>query len=142
MAAACLIPSQAASGNSSIVLSYQYNDLNSTKGVSEYRVRQVDMDARYTYSEVRSVRGEGQTGKTLIYPNPSSNGKLSVVFEETGGIRDVSLIDMSGRVVKQWNGISNNNIEIDNLAPGMYNLRVVIRETGEQAVTKIIVNSR
>jgi type IX secretion system substrate protein len=136
------VPSQAAGGNSSNVLSYQYNDPNANKGVSQYRIRQVDIDSRFTYSEVRSVRGEGQIGKTLVYPNPSSNGKVNVVFEETGSVKDVSLVDLSGRVVKQWNAISNNNIEIDNLAPGMYSLRTVLRETGEQSVNKIIVNSR
>jgi hypothetical protein len=136
------VPSKVAGGNSSTVLSYQYNDPNTTKGISQYRIRQVDIDSRFTYSEVRSVRGEDQIGKTLVYPNPSNNGKVNVVFEETGAVKDVSLVDMSGHIVKRWNATSNNNIEIDNLAPGMYSLRVVVRETGEQSVNKIIVNGR
>lgn len=134
------VPTQAPGGNSGNTLSYQYDDLNTIQGMTQYRIRQVDLDGNYKYSEIRSVRGEEQTAKTIVYPNPSNNGKVNVVFEETKGVRDVSLIDISGKVVKQWNGISNNNIQIDNLSPGMYNLRVVIRESGEQSVNKFIVN--
>ncbi|MDP4265310.1 MAG: T9SS type A sorting domain-containing protein, partial [Bacteroidota bacterium] len=136
------VPSRAVGGNSNNVLNYQYDDPNTVKGITQYRIRQVDIDARSTYSEIRIVHAEGQAGKTIVYPNPSSDGKVNIVFEQTEGQRDISLIDISGRVIKQWTGISNNNIQVDNLAPGMYSLRVVIRETGEQAVNKIIVNGR
>jgi len=136
------VSSQATGGNSNSVLNYEYDDMNIIKTVSQYRIRQVDIDSRFTYSAIKSVRGVDQAGKTLVYPNPSSNGSVNVIFEETAGTKDVSLIDMSGKVVKQWKNISANNINIDNLAPGMYSLRVVARETGEQSVNKIIVSGR
>jgi hypothetical protein len=79
--------------------------------------------------------------KTIVFPNPSISGnKINVVFEETVGTRDVSLIDMNGRAVKQWKSITNNNLQIENLTPGLYNLRIIVRETGEQAIEKIVVN--
>ena len=65
-----------------------------------------------------------------------------MVFEDVNGTRDVSLTDMSGRLIKQWTGITNNNLQIDNMTPGYYSLRVVIRETGEQSIEKIVVNKR
>lgn len=136
------VPSQALSGNSSSALNYTYNDANATKGISNYRIRQIDLDGKMKYSPIRSVRGEGQLFKTIIYPNPSSEGKVNVVFENTSGTRDLSLMDISGRTVKQWSGITNNNLVIDNLNPGFYQLRIVLRETGEQSVEKIVVNKR
>jgi|CXWL01.1.fsa_nt_gi hypothetical protein len=136
------VASQAAGGNSSSLLTYQYNDLNATKGISQYRIRQVDLDGRSKYSEIRSIRGDGQLGKTIVYPNPSINGRVNVVFEEANVIRDISVSDMSGRTVKQLKGVTNNNITIENLAPGMYSLRIVIPATGEQVVEKIVVNKR
>ena len=39
-------------------------------------------------------------------------------------------------------GITNNNLTIENLNAGMYTIRIVIPETGAQAVEKIIVNKR
>jgi hypothetical protein len=62
------VPSQAQGGNSNSLLSYFYSDLNNVNGISQYRVRQVDLDAKSTYSEIRAVRGEGQIGKTVAYP--------------------------------------------------------------------------
>lgn len=134
------VPSQALNGNSGATLSYSYNDVNTTKGISQYRIRQVDIDAKSKYSDIRSVRGEGQLGKTIVYPNPSNNGKVNVVFEDASVTRDISVSDMSGRVVRQLKGITNNNITIDNLAPGMYTIRIVAAETGEQVVEKLVVN--
>ncbi len=49
---------------------------------------------------------------------------------------------MSGRTLKQINNVTNNNITIDNLQPGMYTLRILVPETGEQTVQKIVVNKR
>jgi hypothetical protein len=135
------VPTQAAGGNSVSELTYTYNDLNAIKGVSQYRIRQVDIDQRSKFSEIRAVRGIGQIAKTIIYPNPStSGGKLNVIFEETEGTRDVSLIDMNGRLIKQWKDVTNNNLQIENLTPGFYNLRIMVRETGEQSIEKIVVN--
>jgi hypothetical protein len=136
------IASQASAGNSSSLLNYSYIDANSTKGISQYRIKQVDLDNKSSYTEIRAVRGIDQPGKIIVYPNPSSDGKVNIVFEDASAIRDVSLIDMSGRTVKQWNGVSNNNLQIDNLVPGFYSLRVVVRETGVQSVEKIVINKR
>src|SRR4030095_9906779 len=136
------VPTQAPEGNSSSILNYSFNDANNAKGITQYRLRAVDIDANSKFSEIRAVRGEGQAGKTIVYPNPSFDGKIRLVFEDVNGTRDVSLTDMSGRLVRQWTGVTNNNLQIDNLTSGYYGLRVVIRETGEQSIEKIVVNKR
>ena len=134
------IPTQALGGNSSSILTYTFNDVNTERGMSQYRIRQVDIDGKAKYSEIRAVRGEGQKGKTIIYPNPSFNGVVNVVFENTEGTRDVTLMDLNGRMLKQWKALSGNTIQINNLRQGIYSLRIVNRETGEQSVEKIVVN--
>jgi hypothetical protein len=135
------VSSLATNGNSSSDLSYSYSDPNSTKGISQYRIRQIDIDQKSKYSEIRAVRGDGQNGKTIVYPNPAAaGGKINVVFEDAEGTRDVSLIDINGRLVKQWKNITNNNLQIENVTPGLYNLKVIVCETGEQTIEKIVVN--
>jgi hypothetical protein len=136
------VASQALYGNSSSPLNYSFNDNNNAHAITQYRLKQIDIDANSKYSEIRAVRGDGQAGKIIVYPNPSFDGTAKVVFEEINGTRDVSLNDASGRVIKQWKGVTNNNLAIDNLTPGFYSLRVVIRETGEQSIEKIVVNKR
>ena len=136
------VASQATNGNSNTSLTYTLTDFNNTKGISQYRLRQVDIDGKQAYSLIRSVRGEGQKSNTILYPNPSGDGKVNIVFEGANTMRDVSLMDVSGKTLKQWKGVTNNNIHIDNLNAGFYTVRIVNTETGEQVVEKFIVNKR
>jgi Secretion system C-terminal sorting domain len=136
------LATHAVGGNSSSDLTYTYNDLNLTKGISQYRIKQIDIDRRSKISEIRSVRGDGQKGKTMVYPNPSNDGKVNVVFEDKDATRNVSLMDLNGRVIKQWKNIRNNTLQIENLITGFYTLRIINSETGEQIVEKIVVKNR
>jgi len=134
------VNSQAINGNSNSPLTYSYIDNNSSNAITQYRLRTVDLDGSSKFSDIKSVRGDGQASRIILYPNPSSDGKIKVIFEDMRGTRDVSLTDMSGRIVKQWQGVTNNNLEINNLITGYYSLRIVNRETGEQSVEKMVVN--
>ena len=136
------VNSQAIAGTSDTRLVYSFVDINNLKGITQYRIRQVDMDAKSSYSEIRSVRGNGVSLSTVVYPNPTNDGKVNITFSEGNAVRNVSIMDMSGRIIKQINGITNNNITVENLNPGVYTVRVTVPETGEQGVQKIIVNKR
>ena len=115
-------------------------DRNEYAGISLYRIKQVDINGRAKLSEVRAVRGEGQDIKMIIYPNPSTNGNFNIVFEERNGTRDISIQDMNGRMIQQWQGMTGNTIQAENIRPGIYSIRVIVRETGAQTVEKIIVS--
>jgi len=136
------VPTKAMNGNSTSLLNYEYPDINNAKGITQYRLRQIDINGKQAYSPIRAVRAGGQKGKTIVYPNPSNDGKVNVVFADVNTIRDVSLMDMNGRVIKQWKGVANNNILIDNLISGFYTIRIIDTETGEQTVEKIVVKKR
>lgn len=136
------VASKAPGGNSNTTLSYEFVDYNNTKGITQYRLRQIDFDGTLAYSQIRSVRGEAQKGKTIVYPNPSGDGKVNIIFEDVRTTRDVQVIDMSGRTIKQWKALTNNNITIDNLNAGFYTVRIVDTETGEQVIEKFVVNKR
>jgi len=137
------VSTKAMNGNSSSLLDYEYSDINNNaKGITQYRLRQVDIDGKHAYSPIRAVRAGSQKGKTIVYPNPSNDGRVNVVFADVNTIRDVSLMDMNGRVMKQWKGVANNNIQIDNLMAGFYTIRIIDTDTGEQTVEKIVVKKR
>lgn len=135
------VPTQAAGGNSTGKLSYQYTDFNTAKGISQYRIRQTDVDGQFKYSEVRAIRGNEQEAGTTVFPNPSVDGKVTVLFANAA-VRDVMLFDMAGRTVKQWNGFNANSLSISGLTPGMYTVRSINKETNEQQVQKLIVSGR
>ena len=134
------IRSQAQDGTSTSTLAYTYNDLNSNKGMSQYRIQQVDFDGKSRLSEIRAVRGDGQKGRTIVYPNPSFDGRVNVVFENSEATRNVLLSDINGRIIRQWKNVNGNMIQVDNLIPGVYSMRIVVLETGEQTVEKIVIS--
>ncbi len=133
--------SQANEGTSSSTLSYQYNDVNTAKGVSQYRVQQVDMDGKAAYSEIRSVRGETMKKSVIAFPNPSLDGKVSLVLEDNSA-KNVIVSDMSGRIVKQYKNITANNLSIDMLQSGMYSIQVTDLSTAEITVEKVVIKKR
>jgi hypothetical protein len=136
------VPTQAVSGNSTSLLTYTFNDLNTVKAVSQYRIQQVDVDGRSKYSEIRSVRADEIKNTVLLYPNPSNTGKVNVVFDNANGLHDVLVSDATGRTVKTFKGISTNNVAIEGLNEGFYSVQVIDRTTNAVQVEKIVIQKR
>jgi Secretion system C-terminal sorting domain len=134
------VPSLGQNGSSTSILNYTYNDLNSNPGITQYRIQQEDFDGKTRLSEIRAVRGFAQKEKNIVYPNPSTDGRVNVAFENKEETRDIILTDMKGQVVKQWKGYTNNILKIENLVTGMYTIRITARQTGNQTVEKIMVS--
>jgi hypothetical protein len=132
--------SAADGGNSSSLLSYSYNDINNVKGVSQYRIQQVDLDGKAAYSTIRSVKGEGQISKTVVYPNPATEGKVNVVFEDQAA-KAVTVSDISGRVVRQYRSVVNSLV-IDGLESGMYTIQITDLSSAVSSTEKVIIKKR
>jgi hypothetical protein len=136
------VPSLALDGNSNATLAYSLSDLNTFNGISQYRLRQVDKDGRYKYSSIQILRNTEDHQNMVVYPNPTSNGSIQIVFSSSLTTRDISLSDLSGRLIKQWKGVTDNHLQIDNLNAGAYMLHVVSLQTGAVTTQKVIVNGR
>jgi hypothetical protein len=127
-------------GNSTDLLSYSYNDVNSEKGISQYRIQQVDLDNKASYSVIRSVKGEGQVSKTVVYPNPATEGKVNVVFEDQS-TKAVTISDVSGRVVRQYRSVVNSLV-IDGLESGLYTIQITDLSSVVSTTEKVIIKKR
>ncbi len=79
-------------------------------------------------------------GTTLkLFPNPSLTNSINVDFGSLEA-QDIQVIDLSGRVVKQWKSFSGNTLLIDNLSSGLYNLLSTNNATGVKNVQKFVIN--
>jgi hypothetical protein len=125
--------SKADGGNSSEILSYAYNDPNNLKTVSYYRILQVDLDGRGKYSATRIVKGQEQISKLMMFPNPGTNGKINVLFEDEASAKNIIVFDATGRAVKSFRNVVSANLTIDQLKPGVYNIQVI--NTASQTVS-------
>jgi hypothetical protein len=118
---------------------YAYTDANNQKGITQYRVQQIDLDGKFAYTDIRAIRGDGTTGKVVVYPNPSIDGKLNVVFEDNTGMRDVYINDMQGKIIRSYKGITNNILVIERLTSGFYTIKITNRNTAASSVEKVVV---
>jgi len=55
--------------NSAVLTHYNYTDLSPLKGLSYYRLRQIDLDGKFTYSRVVRINNVNN-GEVAIWPNP------------------------------------------------------------------------
>lgn len=124
-------------GNSTSEINYTYADNNPTHAVSVYRIRQFDIDARYTYSDERLVAGEGMN--IHVFPNPVSGNNFHVVLENPQQVHDVAMFDSYGRVVQQWFNVTASELVVRKPSPGMYIIKVINKTTQEVETTRIIV---
>ena len=132
------VDSKAPGGNGT-AYSYSFDDNSALpKGVTYYRLKQVDFDGRATYSEIRAVRSANGTLVLSVYPNPS-RGTTNVAIPAGTGMVDVTLSDFTGKSLQQWTGLNTSNLQLTNLKPGMYTLRVSVRATGETITERIAV---
>ncbi|MEO8404653.1 MAG: T9SS type A sorting domain-containing protein [Chitinophagaceae bacterium] len=120
---------------------YQYSDDLSAnnENVLYYRLRMVDIDGKYSYSNVIMIRRDQTTmSGILISPNPAISSGPVTIRLNTGSRRNVEIrvIDMTGKLIlKQQNQLSEgiNSISINNqnrLQPGVYTIQV----TGEEEI--------
>jgi hypothetical protein len=133
------VASQAANGNSSQPLRYQYTDANVSSGTTQYRLKQVDLNSSARYSDVRLVRGLEQKTALTVYPNPSTTGTVSILMDKENVARDIQVIDYTGRIVKEFRSVSSNQVRIDNLVQGSYVIRVTDKQSGEVSSEKVMV---
>ena len=55
--------------------------------------------------------------------------------------KDISILDVSGRLIKKWNNSRAINLQVDNLPPCMYTILVTGKSGGIQIIEKILVNA-
>lgn len=123
----------AASGNSNTVLSYSFtdNDVATQNAlVVYYRLKMVDKDGAYKYSNVIAITLADITGRITIIPNPVVNdARISLAAPQDGRIT-YKIIDNAGRNILQQSvqvkkgSVNTYIVEMKNLSSGIYYLHV------------------
>ena len=102
---------------------YSYSDRQPLSGTSYYRLKAVDIDGSFEYKEMAAVKYGAESFK--IYPNPSSQGFITVSWSHATEGTSAGIKDNSGRTIRsiQLNG-NTDTISTEGLAPGVYFLTV------------------
>ncbi len=127
-------------GNSSEYTAYQFTDNTPAPGRSYYRLKNVDLDRSFEYSEVITIDAITDSRNMEVYPNPVTQGRftLKVSFELNSNAA-IMVMDMKGYEVYRA-GISGFEQEHNlpgSLASGYYIVRVV--SGGESHQERIVI---
>ncbi len=133
------IPSKGINGHSVAPLQYNYTDLNPARYITEYRLKQTDLDAAYQLSQVITVRGDVQDGGHIVYPNPAVANSVKLLFKDWKTLYDIDLVDLSGRVIKKYVNISGERLDMTQIPGGIYILRIIDKTTKEMTSERVIV---
>jgi len=90
-----------------------------------YRLKSIDIAGIAEYSETRVLNVDKNSQATIhIYPQPAS-GTVSILLSNTGENTTIELLDLTGKLVSYQSSAANTlNIDISNLAKGIYMVRV------------------
>ena len=125
--------------NNSTGSDYSFIDNNTATVATQYRIKLIDKDNRFRYSETKSVKGLGAPLDFSISPNPS-NGTTKVSSTEVSGSENIQVLDYLGRIVQSITDNSSGSTIISGLKSGVYFIRLTRQTTGEQVTRKLIVN--
>jgi hypothetical protein len=106
--------------------SYSYTDPSPGHGVVLYRIKQVDIDGRYSWSATAEVDVRSAAGGFALRTNPVG-AAVSVVNAQQLMVRGLQVADLSGRVLVSRVCNSSVSLISENvgwLKPGYYFLRV------------------
>ncbi|HRN54827.1 MAG TPA: T9SS type A sorting domain-containing protein [Agriterribacter sp.] len=106
---------------------YNVTDRTPAAGSNFYRIKQVDIDGTYTYSNIASVKINA-TGSLKIVPNPAND---FIILSGIPKAANVSLYNIAGQLLHQWSNVSGNQqLHIANLQQGIYIIKV-LQNNGE-----------
>ena len=115
--------------------SYSYTHTIPAIGTNYYRLKQVDYDGAFEYSDIRVVEIK-RAGKIVINPSAAIAEITIRLAENTGDNNQIGIYDMMGRTVMMsaFDGtLDAKTIDISNLEKGYYVVRV---QAGSEVFTE------
>lgn len=104
---------------------YSFSDAQPVAGTVFYRVKNVDLDGKFKYSNVVRVSGK-RTLNVKMFPMPATS-EVTLQHDRTGNNASLSITTMDGRMIKKMTiaaGSYQTKVALSSMAPGMYLVRL------------------
>ena len=125
-------------GNSQAVLNYEFVDMHPYSGASYYRLKQIDFDGTFTFSDIVPVNNpNGSLASITIFPNPTQGDAVISIQGTVDGTIELSVINAQGQQVLNYSRTVTVEglmvpISMEGLPSGIYVVRM--QEQGQLAV--------
>jgi hypothetical protein len=130
------IESMQAKGESTVNVQYQYVHVNPSAGQNLYRLKMLDKDGTFAYSQIRAIKIEGGNSVS-VFPNPTT-GTLNISEAAQVKIAKLEIFNTTGQLVAAKTEAKNNVMNLSGLPSGTYIL-VIQFISGEKATRKVIL---
>jgi hypothetical protein len=119
-----VLGSVTAAGNSSTTKDYNFTHNSPLKGsiYNYYRIKQNDLDGKFSYSKIVSIIYDEPGNDVMLYPNPVRD-VITIFLAESQQLR---LLNMAGATV--WHGnmaAGRNQLSVSHLPKGVYVLQTI-----------------
>ena len=131
-------------GNSNAILNYSLTDVQPLQVISYYRLKQVDFNGAFTYSDVQVVnRPTLWQNEVVVSPNPVTDVANLLIDPLVYANPTIDLRDIQGRVVKSFGPVEvhafeQTKLNMQDVPAGMY--FVYVQENGRVVTSRIIRN--
>jgi hypothetical protein len=139
------INSKAINGNSSALLSYTFDDATATASNTYYKLKQLDKDGKFSYSNTILVKATKAAALEIVsmYPNPVATQLNIVISSPTYRKASIIIADVYGKNIINQNvnlnaGDNNAAIIVNQLAAGTYTLKLICENGCETTVKKFV----
>lgn len=130
-------------GTSQSLTTYSFLDNTPLDGINYYRLKQIDFDNKFSYSNIISIDFQSGNSIVEVFPNPFAE-RITVKLKETKlkEINRIELLDHQGRLLRIVYSDEDSNENdlsfiLSNLSNGTYALRI-ISSNGQSTFHQII----
>jgi hypothetical protein len=123
-------------GNSNSIANYSYTDRTNKSALAYYRIKQVDIDGRSTYTAVRTIKNDGSANNTDIFSNKKN---ITIKFDQIKTAVSVRVLNLNGQAIMQqtYSNSAYISFGMNNANPGVYVVQVT--DESNQTETKKIM---
>ena len=122
---------------------YGFIDKDPFEGVNYYRLKQVDENEEFSYSNIIAINSGEITNTSVVVNNETFTENLLdlTIFSPSSGSSEIIIYDLNGAIVTSHQlyvgaGANTVNLQMPSLAKGVYILSFI--RDGEMAETKFI----
>ncbi|NIJ51497.1 T9SS type A sorting domain-containing protein [Dyadobacter arcticus] len=129
-------------GVSKKLLSYTFRDIDPLAGVNLYRLKMVDHDNSFAYSQIRNVNFESVSAFN-VYPNPAA-GLIQIDTDDWLKVKSIEVINSLGMTVRtldvaKTGSASKKEMNLQTLSAGVYIIKMLLAD-GTFKTTQIVKN--
>jgi hypothetical protein len=128
-----------AKGSGQAITYYSFQDRNTPASLLFYRIKQLDADEKFQYSQIVKITVPGMNKGLAVYPNPVNNTATFFSQEGFKNAQSIQVFNAMGALVLTLPVQAGNriNYSLGGLLPGIYTVRLV-EEGKTYAKTQLI----